>query len=327
MAYPPTTLCPRCDYDLAGAVESWKSECPLDGRCPECGLEYRWAELLNPALTVPAWSFEHAHARHIRAWFATARRTLRPASFWRALRMEHPLAVPRIIVFDLHWWFLIFLVVVACHAAFIPSYITSPLGRTGFKELLAGLERWADWIVLDRALPYSYWREADLFSDGAWNPASIYTCLAWAISPLTFFTLRHSLGVRGIRPRHIARITAYAFSLPCFFYILNIIFLGLLTALTNYFQWLSGHFAWPSSRATSLLYYINRFFHIYHLEWLPLILGVPALASFWRHALLHYLRLPHATAVAILLTLMATLFAILILLPTPLGVRFINLTL
>lgn len=328
---PPaaSTLCPRCDYDLSGAVESWRSECPLEGRCPECGLDYRWAELLNPALTVPAWSFEHAHARHIRAWFSTARRTLRPASFWRALRMEHPLAAPRIIDFDLRWCFLIFLAVVACHTAFIPSFITaSPLGRMGYKELLASIERWADWIVFDNAPFYtSYWQQYELFYDGAWNPASIYTCLTWAITPLTFFTLRHSLGVRGIRPRHIARITAYAFPLPCFFYLLNIAFLGLLTSLMSYFQWLAGPTAWTPSRTLSWLYDIRMFYYIHHLEWLPLVLGIPALASFWRHALRHYLRLPHATTVAILLTLMATLFAFLILLPTPLGALLINTTL
>ncbi len=198
----------------------------------------------------------------------------------------------------------------------------------GFKELLTSIERWADWIVFSNAPFYSpYRRQYELLYYGAWNPASIYTCLPWAISPLPFFTLRHSLGVRGIRPRHIARITAYAFSLPCFFYFLNIAFLGLLTSLMPYFQWLAGPTAWTPSRTLSWLYDIRMYYHSHHLGWLPLVLGVPALASFWRHALRHYLRLPHATAVAILLTLMAALLAFLILLPTPLGALLINTTL
>jgi len=97
----PATPCPRCDYDLTGAVESWKSECPLDGRCPECGLEYRWAELLNPALTVPAWSFEHAHARLFRSWFGAAFRSARPRLFWTELRLENRIVPRRLAIFVL----------------------------------------------------------------------------------------------------------------------------------------------------------------------------------------------------------------------------------
>jgi hypothetical protein len=82
-------------------VASWRDSCPLDGICPECGLGHRWAEVLNPLLTVPAWSFEHALGRHAVALARTAIATLRPRRFWSAMRMEHPVRINRLLVVPL----------------------------------------------------------------------------------------------------------------------------------------------------------------------------------------------------------------------------------
>lgn len=53
--------CPRCDYDLRGAVQSWREMCPLEGRCTECGLEFDWADLFTRPLH--DWLFEHQYRR------------------------------------------------------------------------------------------------------------------------------------------------------------------------------------------------------------------------------------------------------------------------
>ena len=83
--------CPRCGYDLHGLIETWKHECPITGVCSECGLEFEWGELLNPARNVPAWCLEYAQG--VCGGMICAVRTLgmmlRPWRFWRELKMIH----------------------------------------------------------------------------------------------------------------------------------------------------------------------------------------------------------------------------------------------
>lgn len=84
--------CPRCGYELRGEVERWVDSCPVDGVCPECGLEMRWGSVLDPNQRLFKWHVEHA-----KGWWRigvaaalTFLRTFLPWRFWRLLRMEHP---------------------------------------------------------------------------------------------------------------------------------------------------------------------------------------------------------------------------------------------
>ena len=54
MFVPPTPpdsprgiLCPKCSYDLRGTMGDWSRACPLRGVCPECGLQFEWAEMIG----------------------------------------------------------------------------------------------------------------------------------------------------------------------------------------------------------------------------------------------------------------------------------------
>lgn len=38
---PPKPRCPRCGYDLSGAVATWKTSCPLEVTCSECGQRFK----------------------------------------------------------------------------------------------------------------------------------------------------------------------------------------------------------------------------------------------------------------------------------------------
>lgn len=73
--------CPRCSYDLLGEVVRWTEQCPLDGRCPECGFGFRWHDALRPARQPPR---SYIEALRPRAWspIYSAWRLLRPWSFW-----------------------------------------------------------------------------------------------------------------------------------------------------------------------------------------------------------------------------------------------------
>lgn len=82
--------CPRCGYDVSGVMSLWKTECPLRGKCSECGYAFQWRHLLGPNLGVPKWFFETAHRRKIRAAISTSARTLAPWHFWSAVQMRTP---------------------------------------------------------------------------------------------------------------------------------------------------------------------------------------------------------------------------------------------
>jgi hypothetical protein len=94
--------CPRCGYQLIGAVEMWREHCPLDGRCSECGLEFNWRDVLNPRFHAPRWCIEYgtAAAAPVRM-FRTLLMMLRPWRFWSELQMSHEPRWRRLAVFTL----------------------------------------------------------------------------------------------------------------------------------------------------------------------------------------------------------------------------------
>jgi hypothetical protein len=91
--------CPRCGYDLRGAIGTWTEQCPLHGTCAECGLQFVWAEVLHPEKFEPQWCVEFAPRRGIlfRASLATFIRSFWPFGFWRALRMSMPIRWRRLV--------------------------------------------------------------------------------------------------------------------------------------------------------------------------------------------------------------------------------------
>ncbi len=94
--------CPRCGYDLRGAVAAWAESCPLQGQCAECGLAFSWAHLLCPATFEPQWCVEFApRRRFLRAAGATFGRSFRPWRFWSAIKMSMPVRRRRLVGYAL----------------------------------------------------------------------------------------------------------------------------------------------------------------------------------------------------------------------------------
>jgi len=100
----PTHCCPRCGYDLSGAVETWTDQCPVEGVCPECGLVYPWRTILNADFRVDPLFCETATTRLPRALFTTPWRALRPWSFWRWVKMEYRYRPARIAAALVVWF-------------------------------------------------------------------------------------------------------------------------------------------------------------------------------------------------------------------------------
>lgn len=93
--------CPRCGYDLRGAIGTWGEQCPLQGTCTECGLQFAWAEVLHPEKFEPRWCVEFALRRGVlfRASLATFIRSFWPFGFWRTLKMSMPIRWGRLVMY------------------------------------------------------------------------------------------------------------------------------------------------------------------------------------------------------------------------------------
>jgi hypothetical protein len=84
--------CPLCDYDLRGLHEP---------RCPECGYQFHWPDLLDPARRLHPFVFEHYPRRNIWSFRKTSFATsFRPKKFWSSLLPSQP-SVPRRLI--LYW--------------------------------------------------------------------------------------------------------------------------------------------------------------------------------------------------------------------------------
>jgi hypothetical protein len=73
--------CPRCEYDVRMLPKP---------RCPECGLEFAWTDILAAAeLRQRTPLFEYRwRERPLRSFFGTLVRTLYPPWLWRSVPLE-----------------------------------------------------------------------------------------------------------------------------------------------------------------------------------------------------------------------------------------------
>lgn len=84
-------LCPLCEYNLRGLIEP---------RCPECGHQFMWSELLDESRWKHPWLFEHARGHRVRGLFQTISRSILPNAFWDSV---HPTHKPRPLWLALFW--------------------------------------------------------------------------------------------------------------------------------------------------------------------------------------------------------------------------------
>lgn len=87
---PGDILCPLCDYNLRGLAEP---------RCPECGHQFVWNEVLTLGDRTHPYLFEHQWHRSLWSFFKTLSGSLSPPSFWRTLRPMHSPVLNRLVFF------------------------------------------------------------------------------------------------------------------------------------------------------------------------------------------------------------------------------------
>ena len=103
-----SVICPKCGYDQSGAIATWEDQCPIEGTCPECGLGFAWANIIDPARVDLRWYIEHAPRKRdllVRSP-PTLRRLLIPNLYWRSVGVS-----TRIEIRTLLLWLLLLLLV------------------------------------------------------------------------------------------------------------------------------------------------------------------------------------------------------------------------
>lgn len=200
--------CPRCGYDLCGAVATWDDAgaCPLEGTCTECGYVFLWRDVLRPTFTEPAWCVEYApFERWLFMWASmkTMARSCLPWSFWRRISLHHRVHLGHI----------------AVHLICFIMALSIPIGIVKLTLLM-------------RFDPLSIWDVTNWFCEPDGTLPALIASVAWiafsVLYALTFVLLPITRRNTRVRAKHFARIAGFSFSFPIFIVLLlHLIAVGL----------------------------------------------------------------------------------------------------
>jgi hypothetical protein len=287
-------FCPRCGYDLSGARAAWKDSCPLHGICAECGLDFRWRDVLHPLHTVPSWFFEHAGARRARAFLATLLRSLAPWSLWRQIQLHFGIRTTRLLLVAVAALFLSHVVVSASSFQMVHR-LTKLSGSTnlyGFAPLLPPGLPDPVYAAAYLAWPYATFGNFGGAAAGD-SPWIVLAVGCFLMTPAAFLLLPFTLRRCRVRGAHLFRVAAYSLAgLP-----LLVLVAGVLQLFTPPWQWVRG---FSADRVVVALFGYFGALPLMSLGWLMI---------FWWFAATRYLRIPHAAAVVATMLAVAFLFS------------------
>jgi hypothetical protein len=83
-------FCPLCAYNMRGLNQP---------RCPECGTQYLWSELLDPRGRKHPFLFEHHSDRNWGSALRTLRAGLRPQEFWSTMHPMQTISLSRLFTY------------------------------------------------------------------------------------------------------------------------------------------------------------------------------------------------------------------------------------
>ncbi len=294
---PPA--CPRCGYDLGGAVAVWNgsgkeqregASCPLEGVCSECGLRFRWAEIMDWRNGLARWLFEQSPA--LPKWIkfkqlcATTVRSLSARRLWQSIPMAGNFRSLR-----LGMLFCSILLLGGCISIGAKLILKTALGLAGEWNQLSYefAATWSSVFRIDRDF-------VDSISSWGAPPTAILVLWVAAI-PVGFWLIPLTLRRAQVKPGHIVRIWIHgAWMLPLF---------AVAWTLKDWAEWTVWRvrkFLLPSCDA--LLFHVQ-------LNAARIMLIACALLAFWwwSTALKHYLRMPRPRLVAACMVLLSFLLA------------------
>lgn len=288
--------CPRCDYDLGGLLGAWTDQCPLSGRCSECGLGLDWADVFNPARITPAWSFEHTRVHRVRRLFSTLIRTFRPTRLFNELRLEVPVVT---------WRLVIVLVVLALGFHVAMTVIGAALDALRLWPYLGQARNRVQGLNLlqEAALNRLVWPYTD---GGVVDTVSHWVALPilWALlAPLPYLVLQDTMRSARVRPAHLLRAGVYGLVPP----------LALGGAISMVLAWFMQ--AYRVGSGSALPWQVMYQLQIY--RWVPAVLLGAMVAWWWWVVARVYLRLPTPKRVVAVMLIPSFLAAIAVLAYAP----------
>lgn len=94
--------------------------------CSECGAEWEWADVLDPANLGPRWSFEHGRRPSLARWVRASMTAFRPAHLWRTLPRDGAPRWGRLAAFGAVWLILMHAAALAIAGAWADPYSGPP---------------------------------------------------------------------------------------------------------------------------------------------------------------------------------------------------------
>lgn len=259
--------CPTCDYHVYGLTEP---------RCPECGGEFDWNEALQRHRTKSKPWFEYRwFDKPIGSFVTTGWRSLRPSRFWRQMNLHDP---PR--RGALHG--LVLLVILACClGVVVGSGLITYIGMLGINQppiagRFGGVRTQPSLLMV--------------FQRFALSPASLESVIDLALmlalwsycGRLAMSVFQQSLARARVRNAQLTRVWAYTWTSPM-----------LVALAATYLVEVVETIRWQSFRHSAP-------------EWGALV-GIVLVTWSASRAYRHYLRIPHALAVALSVQAMAIL--------------------
>ncbi len=269
--------CPRCGYDLRGAVQSWRDACPLDGRCTECGLGFEWADLYTRPLH--RWLFEHQWRRRpVRSALFTMIMPLGGRRISRELTLMQPIRLAPLI------WLL---------AGLLLATLALRTGRIWYAEGLIRT-RWGAWWTPATNI------SQDVLSWLRFEFQFFVLCLApaFVLPLLAFRAIPTSLRRIKVRRAHLVRVWLY--------WLIAAASIALLLAFVQFgYVWITSDdlpYALMPSQWEFLSFTDGGMSTVIFMTVKPLWFVVMVWAfGWWWFACRNYLRLPDAGLTATLL--------------------------
>lgn len=163
-AKPIVLICPKCGYDQRGEISRWESVCPMEGRCPECGLGFLWRDIFDPVRNELGWYVEHTHS--VLGIFGrtpgTLMRLVIPYVYWRTVGVEKSIRLRVLAIWLIVFWVVLHLVLSIPYGMGVWSGMSSQFygsigelyGQAGVKGLLVPIVNAVGWPWFDAWADY-----------------------------------------------------------------------------------------------------------------------------------------------------------------------------
>ena len=254
MAQAPT--CPRCGYDLSGIVASWTDSCPLTGICSECGVRFRWSEVLDARHRFNKWYVESHRASLALTSMVTLVSLAWPTLVWRRVRLEQQLRSRRLIlhiIFGLVGAWLLFATAIGCLAN--PDWFVAVFGGWTIPpfDLVSVIDP-LKWLSREWRTP-----RVVVFS------VALYPALVGSVFVILILLFSDSVRLGRVRTHHLMRVTCLSIPTGISMGLLSLLSIQViavfpaLTEVTVMAVFLATFLVWPSANAFAVTKHYLRF--------------------------------------------------------------------